>query len=900
MAKNTVIDLKKQIVNLTNANKELRKKVGGSAKSLEKLASDMSLADNNTRALAGSLKDKLNVSANIATKAVKKQQATIEATAKSKARLKTRIDVLIGRLKDEGIATQEVVNWQKLRKKAIDGNAVALDKLNRRTAQTIAAKRKERKAIDEATQSIHAQERSYKELFMVMRGGKIGDVQGGMFGARNLRNIHAGGAAFSVLRSKLLLASFAFGLVNRAIVRFVELAGKQQAAERKVEQAIISTKGAAGLGATELRNYARALQQVSTFGDEAILSSSALLLTFKEIKGDTFKEAQKMILDVSVAMGQDLKSSTIQLGKALNDPILGLGALSRVGIQFTKTQKIMIKNFVKTGDVAKAQGIILDELDSQFGGMSEAMLDTASGAIAQMKNAMGDLGEEIGENLSPLVLAFSNNIKEMAESGKLNLGIFKLSVDEVLKSLVALTIGFVAMPKMFSLVNAGFLAVSTGATAGAAALNVFKMAMIKTGVGIFAVGIGFLISKLTGLNDIIHKPAGLKDGLADIIASFKDMETIQKKVKKVELEAQIKELEKAYDKLGKAIANSNKKDALMISAFKGLEKKLKNLRLQAGALNELDEATIKNNESMAEALSLYNKSNEGKKEELQIHVDRLKIMAENNELDEDTRKGYELMIKLLDSYTQKITKALTIEEQVRLKELEVFNTIKEMKIAGYEELTSAALNFFQTMVEGSKKAELQDLDRHKAEIQNMNISEGAKTTLLDANEKKREAIEKKAHNRSLVLQQLQLAAQLAVTIAQIRLQTTIADEKAIATFGLIAAAPIIAANESFAALQTNLAIASAGVGIATLQAQRLAKGGDFITEGPQAIIVGDNPGGREHVQVTPLSSPNIEGPQGGGVVVNFTGNVISQDFIEDEAIPMIKEAIRRGADIGVA
>mgnify|MGYP003627298176 CR=1 FL=1 len=43
--------------------------------------------------------------------------------------------------------------------------------------------------------------------------------------------------------------------------------------------------------------------------------------------------------------------------------------------------------------------------------------------------------------------------------------------------------------------------------------------------------------------------------------------------------------------------------------------------------------------------------------------------------------------------------------------------------------------------------------------------------------------------------------------------------------------------------------------------------------------------------------------QGGGagaVSINFTGNVMSQDFIEDEAIPMIKEAIRRGADIGVA
>lgn len=43
--------------------------------------------------------------------------------------------------------------------------------------------------------------------------------------------------------------------------------------------------------------------------------------------------------------------------------------------------------------------------------------------------------------------------------------------------------------------------------------------------------------------------------------------------------------------------------------------------------------------------------------------------------------------------------------------------------------------------------------------------------------------------------------------------------------------------------------------------------------------------------------------QGGGagaVNISFSGNVMSQDFIEDEAIPMIKEAIRRGADIGVS
>jgi len=44
----------------------------------------------------------------------------------------------------------------------------------------------------------------------------------------------------------------------------------------------------------------------------------------------------------------------------------------------------------------------------------------------------------------------------------------------------------------------------------------------------------------------------------------------------------------------------------------------------------------------------------------------------------------------------------------------------------------------------------------------------------------------------------------------------------------------------------------------------------------------------------------INAGQGGGSVnVTFAGNVLSKDFIEDEAIPQIKEAIRRGADIGV-
>ena len=58
-----------------------------------------------------------------------------------------------------------------------------------------------------------------------------------------------------------------------------------------------------------------------------------------------------------------------------------------------------------------------------------------------------------------------------------------------------------------------------------------------------------------------------------------------------------------------------------------------------------------------------------------------------------------------------------------------------------------------------------------------------------------------------------------------------------------------------------------------------AQGGDFVTSGPQMIQVGDNPGGRERVQVTPLSSPNIAGPQETHQVVNVnvSGNLMSSE-----------------------
>ena len=104
----------------------------------------------------------------------------------------------------------------------------------------------------------------------------------------------------------------------------------------------------------------------------------------------------------------------------------------------------------------------------------------------------------------------------------------------------------------------------------------------------------------------------------------------------------------------------------------------------------------------------------------------------------------------------------------------------------------------------------------------------------------------------------------------------------------------------FLGVLTGAAIAGAANAMFERNVPKFAQGANFVTSGPQMMMVGDNPGGQERVSVTPLSSPNIEGPQGSSVTVNVSGNVLSQDFVEGELAENIKEAIRRGTDFGIS
>lgn len=157
-----------------------------------------------------------------------------------------------------------------------------------------------------------------------------------------------------------------------------------------------STGSIAGVTAEQVTQLSRALERQTKFSDEDIRSVENLLLTFTAINKNIFPQTTKVVLDMSTALNEDLKSASIQVGKALQDPILGITALRRVGVNFNDSQKEVIKNLVETGQKAKAQSLILEELQREFGGSAEAAGNTLAGAMAKLKNQINNVQEAIG------------------------------------------------------------------------------------------------------------------------------------------------------------------------------------------------------------------------------------------------------------------------------------------------------------------------------------------------------------------------------------------------------------------------------------------------------------------------------------------------------------------------
>jgi hypothetical protein len=226
-----------------------------------------------------------------------------------------------------------------------------------------------------------------------MMSGKLKSIDNEAKGLNvSMKNLVMGGIAG--------LATFAAGdFIKGSVEAFNESAQ----ASAQLDASLKSTGNAAGLSREALDKQSEALMRMSLFDDDAITKSQGLLATFTNIKDKVYMDAVPAITDLATKMGGDLQGATIQVGKALNDPIKGITALSRVGVSFSEDQKKVIKTLVDTGKTAEAQKMILAELNKEFGGSAKAAAETGAGGLIILQNEFGNVREDIGGMVMQIV-----------------------------------------------------------------------------------------------------------------------------------------------------------------------------------------------------------------------------------------------------------------------------------------------------------------------------------------------------------------------------------------------------------------------------------------------------------------------------------------------------------------
>ncbi|WP_311210910.1 MULTISPECIES: hypothetical protein [unclassified Aeromicrobium] len=228
-----------------------------------------------------------------------------------------------------------------------------------------------------------------------------GEAQGAVsrFGSGAMGVLKKVGVAYAAFKGAQLLKDSVVGAI--AAVR------EQDALLGQTKAVLKSTGNAAGVSAGQIVKMSDAMERKSMVDAEQVQNGANVLLTFTKIRNeagkgnDIFNQGTQAALDMSTALKTDMKSSAILMGKALNDPIKGVTALSKSGVGFTQQQKDLIKSLVESGDTLGAQKIILKEVNTQFAG-SAAAAAKADGGVKRLKDMFDGFVESGVRKVLPL------------------------------------------------------------------------------------------------------------------------------------------------------------------------------------------------------------------------------------------------------------------------------------------------------------------------------------------------------------------------------------------------------------------------------------------------------------------------------------------------------------------
>jgi hypothetical protein len=228
-------------------------------------------------------------------------------------------------------------------------------------------------------------------------GGKIGE-----FGKKAALAFAAVGVAVGVMAVKFAKDAIAAG----------EAAATANARIDQINTSMGLFGESTNIVTANLIKYAEETARATGIDTNSIKATQAKLLTFKELAlsadtvGGNFERATAAAIDLGAAGFGTAETNAVALGKALNDPIKGITALSKGGITFTEAEKERIKTLVESNKMGEAQAMILKAIETQVGGTAEA----TANASDKMKVALTQITEKVGLALLPAFEELSNFI----------------------------------------------------------------------------------------------------------------------------------------------------------------------------------------------------------------------------------------------------------------------------------------------------------------------------------------------------------------------------------------------------------------------------------------------------------------------------------------------------------
>lgn len=173
--------------------------------------------------------------------------------------------------------------------------------------------------------------------------------------------------------------------------KFIDETVSAQNEQAQLAAVLKSTGSAAGFSQQRLNDMAEQMSQTMKLSSGEINTAQTRLLSYSGVVGEQFPKAMQAAANMSTRMGIDIASAAEQIGKALDVPSKGLTALTKQGFRFTEAQADMIEKLEATGKTAEAQGIILQALESSYGGAATAARDTLGGALTALQNNIKSL-----------------------------------------------------------------------------------------------------------------------------------------------------------------------------------------------------------------------------------------------------------------------------------------------------------------------------------------------------------------------------------------------------------------------------------------------------------------------------------------------------------------------------